>query len=198
MQLVEIPTDDETHDNIVAYWRPDTAGQSGDTLSFDYRLYWQDAEPNYPTDLAKVVATRIGRGGIPGSRHLARQCAQIRHRFAGRRARQRWQPRYDITPVVTCLQRQGRRRLCHQGGGHQSLARACSTCTLDGKAPIDLRCFLQAGRQDAHRDLDLSVFPLIPSAVGMLCGDVGDRERILVDAGGIRSPVCQEKNSRMV
>ena len=23
VQLVEIPTDDETHDNIVAYWRPD-------------------------------------------------------------------------------------------------------------------------------------------------------------------------------
>ena len=27
VQLVEIPTDDETHDNIVAYWRPDDAHQ---------------------------------------------------------------------------------------------------------------------------------------------------------------------------
>ncbi len=54
VQLVEIPTDDEIHDNIVAYWRPDARIKSGDRLSFDYRLYWQDSEPTYP----KSIATR--------------------------------------------------------------------------------------------------------------------------------------------
>ena len=62
VQLVEIPTTDETHDNIVVYWRPDAPVNSGDSLSFDYRLYWQNGEPAYPKDLARVTATRIGRG----------------------------------------------------------------------------------------------------------------------------------------
>ena len=82
VQLVEIPTDDETHDNIVAYWRPDGEIKSGDRLRFDYRLYWQDSEPKYPKRLAKVVATRMGRGGIPGQTPAAQQ-AQIRRRLQG-------------------------------------------------------------------------------------------------------------------
>jgi glucans biosynthesis protein len=70
VQLVEIPTDDEIHDNIVAYWLPERPTHAGDALSFHYRLYWLDTEYGFPTDaLAKVVATRMGRGGprpIPG------------------------------------------------------------------------------------------------------------------------------------
>ena len=66
VELVEIPTEDETQDNIVAYWRPARELRKGDSLSFDYRLYWQNSEPAYPDTIAKVVATRLGRGGIPG------------------------------------------------------------------------------------------------------------------------------------
>jgi hypothetical protein len=64
IQLVELPTDDEIHDNIVATGcrrrrRPATQ------LTFAYRLHWLADEP-YPTPLARVVATRLGRGGQPG------------------------------------------------------------------------------------------------------------------------------------
>jgi glucans biosynthesis protein len=65
VQLVELPTDDEIHDNIVAYWHPEAPTKAGDELPFAYRIHWLADEP-YPTDLARVVATRLGRGGQPG------------------------------------------------------------------------------------------------------------------------------------
>ena len=34
--LVEIPTDNETFDNVVSYWTPDVAPKAGDTLRFSY------------------------------------------------------------------------------------------------------------------------------------------------------------------
>lgn len=66
VQLVEIPTDDEIYDNIVAYWVHAEPTPAGTTLSFRYRQHWTSAEPFFPENLARVVATRVGRGGEPG------------------------------------------------------------------------------------------------------------------------------------
>ncbi|WP_046863090.1 glucan biosynthesis protein [Microvirga massiliensis] len=38
VELVEIPTDDETHDNIVAYWRPNHPLEQGQEATFTYRM----------------------------------------------------------------------------------------------------------------------------------------------------------------
>jgi glucans biosynthesis protein len=65
VQLIELPTDDEIHDNIVAYWIPDEPFKAGHTTELAYKLHWADQEP-YPTPLGRCVATRIGRGGQPG------------------------------------------------------------------------------------------------------------------------------------
>ncbi|WP_420564530.1 glucan biosynthesis protein [Thalassobaculum sp.] len=66
VQLVEIPTDDEIHDNIVAQWTPAAPASKGSDYAFRYRLHWVDEEP-YPTrNVAQAVATRAGRGGEPG------------------------------------------------------------------------------------------------------------------------------------
>ena len=40
VRLVEIPTLDETNDNIVASWVPDTLPAPGQPLPFDYRIRW--------------------------------------------------------------------------------------------------------------------------------------------------------------
>ncbi len=65
VQLVEMPTDDEIYDNIVAYWLPAEPVAAGHRVELSYRLHWLADEP-YPTPLARVVATRLGRGGEPG------------------------------------------------------------------------------------------------------------------------------------
>lgn len=65
IQLTEIPTDDEIHDNIVAMWVPADPAAAGKTYDLKYRLHWLGDEP-YPTALARCVATRLGNGGQPG------------------------------------------------------------------------------------------------------------------------------------
>jgi glucans biosynthesis protein len=65
IQLIEIPTDDETHDNIVAMWVPADPAQAGASFRLRYRLHWLADEP-YPSPLARCVATRLGNGGQPG------------------------------------------------------------------------------------------------------------------------------------
>ena len=64
VQLVEIPTDDETNDNIVAFWTPAEPVRAGDARTYRYRLTWTAEEP--ASGVARVVATRVGLGGKPG------------------------------------------------------------------------------------------------------------------------------------
>lgn len=65
VQLVEIPTDDEIYDNIVAYFLPADLPRAGSERHFSYRMYWQDNHP-LPESGAKVVGTYTGVGGVPG------------------------------------------------------------------------------------------------------------------------------------
>ena len=66
IHLVELSTDDEIHDNIVAMWVPDAPAIAGSEFHFAYRLHWLADEPYFPPNLARVVATRLGNGGQPG------------------------------------------------------------------------------------------------------------------------------------
>jgi len=43
--LMEIPTADETNDNIVAFWNPDEPARKGQALQFAYRMHWTMNEP---------------------------------------------------------------------------------------------------------------------------------------------------------
>ena len=67
VMLVEIPTPDETFDNIVAFWNPAEKPQKGQELLFGYKLYWCREIP-VSSGLATVRATRTGIGGIVGQK----------------------------------------------------------------------------------------------------------------------------------
>jgi glucans biosynthesis protein len=60
--LVEIPTDSEAHDNIVAFWRPTEALVPGEVYPFTYRLHWCNEVP-VDYQLAKVRRTMVGLAG---------------------------------------------------------------------------------------------------------------------------------------
>lgn len=65
VELVEIPTDTEVNDNIVAYWVPDQSMKAGESRRYSYRL--RSFEQSLPEQIgARVVRTRIGWGAIPG------------------------------------------------------------------------------------------------------------------------------------
>ena len=60
IRLVEIPTDREIYDNIVAYWRPHQPLEPGQEHHFAYTLHWGN-EPSYERSVAKVTNTRMGK-----------------------------------------------------------------------------------------------------------------------------------------
>lgn len=65
VRLVEIPSDREIYDNVVAYWRPRDVIPAGEERRYAYRMIWGDeavaeAAPPRP-DLARVIETYIGR-----------------------------------------------------------------------------------------------------------------------------------------
>jgi glucans biosynthesis protein len=61
VELLEIPSPDETNDNMVAYWVPDAPPAPGKELDLRYNLRWQMLKETKPP-LAWVEQTRRGRG----------------------------------------------------------------------------------------------------------------------------------------
>jgi len=77
VELVEIPSDEEIHDNMVAYWVPDQAVAAGKPLSFAYLLSAFAEYPRWPPG-GRVIATRSGNPAVgdnkgrfgPGARRM--------------------------------------------------------------------------------------------------------------------------------
>ncbi len=63
VELVQIPTPDETNDNIVAYWVPEQPPVANKPSDFSYRMHWQMTGQT-PTGRGWVVQTRRGRGYV--------------------------------------------------------------------------------------------------------------------------------------
>ncbi len=81
LNLVEIPTEDEMHDNIVAFWCPDkprdknapgqpeTELRYSDMQMFSWKLYWM-APRTVQHDRGQVTSTRISRDGDTMTFHV--------------------------------------------------------------------------------------------------------------------------------
>ncbi len=67
VQLVEIPTKDEVHDNIVTFWRPKQPLLAKSEHGFTYRLHWA-ADAPVASALGRFTASRSGAG--PGGARL--------------------------------------------------------------------------------------------------------------------------------
>ena len=60
VQLLEIPTDSEANDNVIALWRPKEGIAAGGSASFSYRQFWCWTPPARP-DSAAVITSRMGK-----------------------------------------------------------------------------------------------------------------------------------------
>jgi periplasmic glucans biosynthesis protein len=146
IQLCEIPTDDEIHDNIVAMWVPEKPIPAGAELSLDYRLYWLADEP-FPPKLGRCVATRLGRGGQPGLPRPKGVRKFVVEFLGGPLATLA----YGVKPEMVTTASRG------SFGGYRIVEavpddvpghwRIEFDFTVDGTDPVEMRCFLQAGGQ---------------------------------------------------
>ena len=145
VRLVEIPTTDETSDNIVAFWQWDEAPRPGGERLFAYRLTWGLANPD-PPPLATVEATRTGAGGVIGKPriHYSRRFAVD---FAGGQLAS-LPAGGQVEPVITASR--GRVELTSARplaaiNGYRAIFDVVPTD--DSPEPIELRLYLRLGEQ---------------------------------------------------
>jgi glucans biosynthesis protein len=143
VQLAEIPTDDETNDNIVAMWVPKEAARAGASYRLRYRLTWGADEP-YPTPLARCVATRLGRGGQPGLPRPPGVEKFIVEFLGGPLATLP----FGVKPEAVITTTRGQLSLVFTEAVPDGVAghwRAVFDLTVAGKEPVDLRMYLKSG-----------------------------------------------------
>lgn len=82
VELVQLSTPDETHDNIVAYWVPAKLPAPGQPLEFAYELSWQGDDQQRPPN-AWATQSRRGLGYTKQSAEALRQQTQYVVDFDG-------------------------------------------------------------------------------------------------------------------
>lgn len=82
VELVQLNTPDETHDNIVAYWVPAELPQPGQPLEFAYELSWQGDEQQRPPG-SWATQSRRGMGYHKLSAEALRKQTQYVVEFEG-------------------------------------------------------------------------------------------------------------------
>ena len=145
IQLIELPTDDEIHDNIVAYWRPQAPARAGDSYRLQYRMYWLGDEP-FPAQVARCVATRIGRGGQPG-KPRPKGVYKFSVEFAGAALDPLWGDTVKAEPVVSASSGTVTGAFMEPVPGTKRW-RAIFDLTPTGTDPVELRLYIR-GNGDA-------------------------------------------------
>jgi len=140
IQLVELPTDDEIHDNIGVYWRPQEPAKAGNAYTLRYRLHWLADEP-YPAGVARCVATRIGRGGQPG-KPRPKGVYKFSVEFAGAALDPLWGDTVKAAPVVTASSGVIKDAFMQPVPGTRRWRALFDLIPEDNK-PVELRLFLQ-------------------------------------------------------
>ncbi|MCW2284963.1 glucans biosynthesis protein [Rhodoblastus acidophilus] len=69
VELLEIPSDAEPAQNIIAFWRVKKGLAKGQSAEFAYRQFWCWSPPISPPN-ATVIGSRGGRGGAPKQRRF--------------------------------------------------------------------------------------------------------------------------------
>lgn len=145
IQLVEIPTDDETFDNIVAFWKPAKDIAAGQELLYSYRMTWGSQLPK-AENLAQVEDSFTGLGGVVGKKREYYSKRFVIDFSGGRFAMMGGDA--DIKPVVkssageielTSLRPQ------HHIGGYRAMFDVVPP--KDSEAPINLRLQLEVDGQ---------------------------------------------------
>ncbi|MBP0614111.1 glucan biosynthesis protein [Jiella mangrovi] len=144
VQLVEIPTDDEIHDNIVIYWLSDQPVKKGAEIPLSYRLTWAKDEP-HPAEVSAVTATRIGRGGIAGQPR-PKGVVKFAVDFDGGHVAKLARDTEGVTAVVSTSRGELSNIDCYsvKVGTAWRMTFDLKADTLD---PVDLRAYLKRGDQ---------------------------------------------------
>lgn len=140
VEMLQLPTPDETNDNVVAYWVPERTPAPGQPLDLAWRLHWQGNAQQRPPN-GWTVQSRTGRGYA----ELRRNETQYVIDFDGPALRA-LPPEAKVQAVVSA----GRSGRVVETNAYRNSATGAWRMTLrvertEFTQPIELRAFLQTG-----------------------------------------------------
>ncbi len=138
MQLVEIPTDDEIHDNIGAFWVPAEAANAGTEHRLRYRLHWIAEEPEDPRHRAWSRRARASAECPASPAPRARSSSRSISTGAASRDLDR---ESGVEPVITASRGEIDGAVAYPVVGTERW-RVLFDLAIDGEDPIDLRMFV--------------------------------------------------------
>jgi glucans biosynthesis protein len=145
VELVEIPSDDEVNDNVVAFWMPQQPVKAGTSLSFAYRLTALPGAEPLPA-IARCVGTRLGPVTPIDMQREPREDSRLFWLdFAGGKISSLSET-MPVEAVVTVSTGQAADFSCQKLG--DDTWRAAFTFTPDGRKDSEMRVYLRL-RDDA-------------------------------------------------
>jgi glucans biosynthesis protein len=138
--LVELSTDTETNDNIVAFWVPARPVKAGATLDLAYRLRWIAGEP-LPEGPARVIDFWRGSAGPPGSPPTP-GATKLVIDFLGETL-SGLDRGSGVTPEVTVTHGKALNQAAYNIVGRPNRWRLTTDIAPDGKEPADVRALLR-------------------------------------------------------
>jgi glucans biosynthesis protein len=146
VELVQLPTPDETHDNIVAYWVPARLPAAGEAFEFAYELAWQGDEAQRPPG-GWTVQSRRGFGYVQDAASVAGQTKYLVD-FTGP-ALAALPPEAPVRAVASA---DANGRIEEQNAYFNPATRtwrlALRVRRIDPTRPVELRAFLQHGNDN--------------------------------------------------
>lgn len=143
VMLVELPTDSETNDNIVAFWVPAAPAKAGNHYDLAYRLRWIAGEP-LPAGPARVVDWWTGAGGRPGQPVVA-GATKIVVDFEGP-ALKGLDRQSGVVADVSVARGKADGAVAYPVVGQTNRWRLMADVTPTGKEPVDIRAALRKGQ----------------------------------------------------
>ena len=144
VQLTEIPTDHEDFDNIVCMWVPKEPVKAGQAHDFRYRMHWLSDEPYPAAQLARPLATRIGRGGFPYTRKNPPEARRFVIEFGGGTGLETL-PK-DVKPEAVITPARGTvSSIFIETTSWSKNWRLQFDLAVEGPEPVDIRAFLKTG-----------------------------------------------------
>lgn len=146
VELLQLPTRDETHDNVVAYWVPQTLPPAGVPLEFAYEVSWQGEVQQRPPG-SWVTQSRRGMGySRQSGQELAGQVQYVVD-FTGP-ALDALAPDAEVRAVVS-TDANGKllEQLAYRNPATHSWRLTVRVQRLDASRPVELRAFLKHDNQ---------------------------------------------------
>jgi glucans biosynthesis protein len=156
VHLLEIPTDDEIHDNVAAYWWPREPFKAGTSRTYRYRLRWLDDIP-FPPSLARTIGTWTGVGGRPGHKRpegVRKFVVDFQGKVLNDLGRDD-----GVEIVVTPSRGILSNDYCHPVVDQRGRWRALFDLEATGPEPVDIRMYLRKGDRALTETWVFQYFP---------------------------------------